>query len=111
MLYQCNNCGWETDERSDVADQIVDFYQRVESGDRVPEGECPECGCFVHKVDADYVREAMSETLLADLSYLVEYLRFHTAESADWDALLPEHKSILERCEATILKATTGLPE
>ena len=54
--------------------------------------------------------ETMSDTVLNDLQYLVEYLRFHTAESADWDVLLPEHKSILDRMEATIHKATTVLP-
>lgn len=53
----------------------------------------------------------INKQVLDSLQYLVEYLRFHTAESADWDALLPEHKSILDHCEATIQKATAVLPD
>ena len=39
-----------------------------------------------------------------ELANIVEYLRFHTAEAGNWNALLPEYKSVLQRCEAAIAK-------
>lgn len=57
------------------------------------------------------IESSINKQVLDSLQYLVEYLRFHTAESADWDVLLPEYKSILDRMDATIQKATSVLPE
>lgn len=43
-----------------------------------------------------------AEVLREQLAYLVEYLRFHTAEAGDWNRLLPELDEVLERCETTL---------
>ena len=44
MKVECNNCKWRG--QSDELAEIQDFYLRVEPGDEVPAGQCPECGAL-----------------------------------------------------------------
>lgn len=43
-LCACANCDWRGDVSD--ADACRDFWSRVEPGDTVPAGDCPECGAF-----------------------------------------------------------------
>lgn len=45
----CANCDW-TGAQSDTA-EIRDFWSRVEPGEEMPAGECPECGALCHLDD------------------------------------------------------------
>ncbi len=40
----CGNCDWVG--TVDQAEPCRDFWSRVEPGDTVPAGDCPECGAF-----------------------------------------------------------------
>lgn len=42
----CQNCGkrWRTEELK----AIDDFFDRVQTGELMPSGECPECGCLCY---------------------------------------------------------------
>ena len=48
--YACQNCNFVTQDRDQLA-PIRDIHQRVEPGERMPAGECPECGALVHLED------------------------------------------------------------
>jgi hypothetical protein len=45
---KCENCSW----RGDLADtnEIDDFWERVNAGEIMPAGQCPECGALCHNV-------------------------------------------------------------
>lgn len=45
----CSNCEWQGS--SDDCDHISDIFERVEPGEIMPAGECPECGCLAHLKD------------------------------------------------------------
>ena len=40
----CANCAWRGTE--DQTQEVRDFWSRIEPGDTMPAGDCPECGCF-----------------------------------------------------------------
>lgn len=44
---QCQNCDWKGDA-GDVRD-INHLWERVQPGEVMPYGECPECGALCHK--------------------------------------------------------------
>ena len=46
----CENCAWRGP--SWEADQYRDFWSRIDPGDTMPAGDCPECGCHVFIDDA-----------------------------------------------------------
>lgn len=49
-LARCQNCDWKGDP--DDANPYHDFWSRVEPGDTVPAGDCPDCGSHVFIDDA-----------------------------------------------------------
>ena len=71
MLYRCNNCDWETDELEDVDPEICDLHERVLPGDIMPQGVCPECRCFVHCYDPDFLEKMAAPELLSALKTLM----------------------------------------
>lgn len=46
--YSCQNCDFTTENEADL-NPVKDLEQRVAPGERVPDGECPECGSCVHE--------------------------------------------------------------
>ena len=47
-LFECWNCaGIFTQEQLDMID---DFAERVEEGEELPEGQCPDCGALCYPV-------------------------------------------------------------
>lgn len=48
---QCNNCAWHG-SRCDLG-EINDFWGRVNPGELMPAGECPDCGSLVDLPEAD----------------------------------------------------------
>lgn len=48
--YRCDNCDYEGDQLN----TIKDIFDRVDPGELMPAGECPECGALVHS-DQDFV--------------------------------------------------------
>lgn len=66
-LYRCDNCNFE----SDSDDAIVPWWaagrlsERLNAGDIVPYGVCPECGCFVYRYDERLMRNDAAPDLLA----------------------------------------------
>ena len=46
-LFECQNCGdlWTEKELNEVQDVL----QRVAPGEKMPYGECPDCGAVCHK--------------------------------------------------------------
>ena len=46
----CQNCGkvWLDSQIKVVMADIEDFFSRVDPGEEIPSGECPECGALVH---------------------------------------------------------------
>lgn len=45
---ECQNCGAVHDD-SDL-EEIEDIHERVEPGEEMPSGECPDCGCLCQPV-------------------------------------------------------------
>jgi hypothetical protein len=48
-IYDCPNCTW----RGTELDGVDDLFDRVNPGELMPAGECPECGALVELPDAD----------------------------------------------------------
>ena len=48
--YACQNCDFVTQDRDQLL-PIRDIHQRVEPGERMPAGECPECGALCQLED------------------------------------------------------------
>jgi hypothetical protein len=46
--HECQNCEmvWEADELNG----IENIYERVEAGEPIPSGQCPDCGALCHPV-------------------------------------------------------------
>ncbi len=73
-IYACQNCEWKGTE-AELA-PYSDMEKRLEPGDTVPEGECPECGacCWPEETPADIAAEKARQAgpaLLAALQGLV----------------------------------------
>lgn len=47
-MYTCDNCGHRCPEFEVAFPDIPDLLERINPGERVPAGECPECGALVH---------------------------------------------------------------
>jgi hypothetical protein len=47
QMAECQNCDWKGTE-DEVVPEIKDLWQRVEAGEIMPVGECPECGALCH---------------------------------------------------------------
>lgn len=47
-VVECDNCRWSG--TSGDLEPISDLANRIEAGEIVPAGECPDCGCFAHLV-------------------------------------------------------------
>ena len=68
-LYRCDNCNFE----SDGDDAIVPWWEagrlseRLNAGDIVPYGVCPECGCFVYRYDKTLMLHDAASILLEAL--------------------------------------------
>ena len=46
---KCANCDWTgTQSQTEL---IADFWSRVEPGETIPHGDCPECGAFCYAVN------------------------------------------------------------
>jgi hypothetical protein len=44
---KCENCHWTGD--ADDCGELQNIHERVEPGEIMPYGECPECGCVCHE--------------------------------------------------------------
>lgn len=53
---ECANCDWKGAEED--LNPIKDLGQRVEPGEIMPAGECPECGCLAHVTDREAERRS-----------------------------------------------------
>ena len=47
---RCQNCGWQGPDGS-LKTPIPDIFQRVDPGEEMPSGECPDCGALCHIVN------------------------------------------------------------
>ena len=50
VAVECDNCGWKGDS-ADLG-EYRDVHERVAPGEIMPAGECPECQCSAHLVEA-----------------------------------------------------------
>ena len=69
MLYQCDNCGWETDNEEEFKPlgEVRHLAERLDEGCPVPAGECPECGCFVYEINKSVKFYDAKDEILASL--------------------------------------------
>ena len=49
----CDNCNtvWGAEELEKAFPDIPDLLKRISPGEKVPEGECPDCGTLVHRIN------------------------------------------------------------
>jgi len=57
--YECQNCGtkWTAKE----LEPVEDVLERVAPGEKMPAGQCPECGAVCHQVEEDEVGDDMCD--------------------------------------------------
>ena len=48
-LYECQNCGETWPE--DRLEPVRHLTERVAPGERMPAGQCPDCGAVCHEID------------------------------------------------------------
>lgn len=70
--FQCQNC----DERwrEDQLDVLSDAWERVQPGDTMPDGECPDCGgmCFaLELIERDAAEAEVRKALLNDCEVML----------------------------------------
>lgn len=58
MNYECGNCDWTG--RQDALGDIEDLSQRVDPGEPMPTGECPDCGALAHSIDIERYEERLT---------------------------------------------------
>ena len=91
--YICQNCGSDWAEASLL--EINDIFERVQPGDTMPDGECPECGgvCFAVETPEEQAREQVRNAAPEMLAVLEEFVEDvetsyqHSDEFPDGDAL------------------------
>lgn len=95
LLAECQNCDW----RGDPAEcrQLRDVFDRVDPGEVMPVGECPECNCACHyngRVTVTFTTEELKqlrrllEEPLGDACQGGDVSR-SIARKLDWYDLLP----------------------
>ena len=88
MTMQCENCGHEVHQESELAHVYPDIpgiLERLSPGERVPIGECPNCGALVHH-SPDRLKCRICEEIVPEAD-LREHLRQHNPNTAgmDWE--------------------------
>lgn len=70
MRYECGNCDWETDEFDDIRPlfECPNLNERLNPGSKVPEGDCPECNCFVYDKESEITESACTAKLVTTLT-------------------------------------------
>lgn len=53
--FVCNNCGWTGNELVYELPELDQLYERIEPGETVPAGECPECDALAHVNKSDWL--------------------------------------------------------
>ena len=53
-LCECANCGLRT--KADDLDPTHDIWSRIQPGEILPHGDCPECGAFCYPVNRPEIR-------------------------------------------------------
>jgi len=114
MKHACNNCG-AVHETEDLA-PIKDLSLRLEPGDVVPTGECPDCGAMCHPVtdpilvhtvvfhDYDGCYAVVFSTPAAARSWVAGWFKVSIAQDLDLDS---EAQAYL----AGVLKALPDKPD
>lgn len=64
IMCACANCDWKGPDTD--AEEIRDFWSRVEVGGEVPAGDCPECGAFAYLDRPDLASGARDLVRLLD---------------------------------------------
>lgn len=81
-LVECQNCSWEG--HIDDCKPIKDIHERVEPGETMPAGECPDCGALAH-LASEYDKPETTPTnpeLFTALADLLEW----SSIMGGWDA-------------------------
>lgn len=49
---RCDDCGteWKENDIKVLLPDIPHLFERIEPGEEVPFGECPDCGALVHLI-------------------------------------------------------------
>lgn len=105
---KCQNCDevFEDDELG----VIKDIFERVEAGEPMPSGECPECGCLCHyEFQVENAEELKTELVklqyqLWDAKYRTESIQEVLAKPASkLDARLTKlAKDLLLACDSAV---------
>jgi len=98
---RCGNCGWTGPESALRCGftEIEDFWSRVEPGEVVPVGECPECGGLAVPFDDANARLiAAAPELLASLSEIVRKSYLRPGQHEDCHV----HPDLIERARAVV---------
>ena len=89
----CPNCDWKG--ATSKLDDAQDLLQRLEPGDIVPDGQCPDCGALVCESNP---LVAAAPDLLAALRGMLDKFQYDTLpEESGWDEV--------ETARAAIAKA------
>jgi hypothetical protein len=87
MTVECGNCGKVSDESelTHPFPDIPDLTQRIEPGEPVPFGECPECGALVHAIRETFMCRLCAEVVKAEnlRNHMIEHNP--NAEGMDWE--------------------------
>lgn len=72
MIVACENCGWEGDASECEKMPVESIPERVDGGEIMPYGECPDCGAVCHSTEVFDVTDldaAEASAILAALRY------------------------------------------
>ena len=112
----CDNCEWTGTIEED--EELRDFWSRVQPGDTVPAGDCPECGAFAFLCDevaASASPESVSLTLTVNvfdpelLAAMAERLAgLSGTTAAEWQAFRADHPSGMSPAKVDLTECLLG---
>ncbi|TSA39703.1 hypothetical protein D4R30_00655 [archaeon] len=98
---ECQNCEWKG-TGVDV-NPIQDIYERIEPGETVPAGECPECGCLARLVSEPEAAAPTSTVYYVTVDDSEDNLVHGVVEAPTPQAaaILALQSYLLDNCEET----------
>lgn len=106
MKSKCDNC--ENIFRDEQLSSIEDFHIRVEPGNEVPSGECPDCGALCYIIREEKPKAKVQSSVLDRWKF--DYCHPHNGEywhectvcgGRDWIASYGRQDQLVCKCDNT----------
>lgn len=94
---QCDNCGWQGPANETLP--ACDIQERIEAGNIIPIGECPECQALCYRTYAELTQDdsKLLNVVKAARNFVADFQAY--VDSDDYD--LPDPSDLLAAIKAS----------